>query len=151
MLNILHFQILSTKIGYGLLLHVLLDYQIMYGTTGRFFNPVKSNVFLGGDHFYPTRKILVAFFHQVLKIFSCVFCFVRNIQFQVLNVGFYLSLFWMPASERVIFHSWQLPHECSKRVVACRSGYFDQSGWSGKSFLFEYTCQTNHTSQSSQI
>ena len=43
--------------------------------TGRFFNPVKSNVFLGDDYIYPTRKILVAFFHLVLKILGCVFCF----------------------------------------------------------------------------
>ena len=35
-----------------------------------FFNPVKSNVFLGEAYSHPTRNILVAFFHLVIKEFG---------------------------------------------------------------------------------
>ena len=52
---------------------LLPDYNFKH--TGCFFNPVKSNMFLAEVYIYPTRQILVAFFHLVLKIFGCVFCF----------------------------------------------------------------------------
>ena len=35
---------------------------------------VESHVFVVEAYFHPTSKILVAFFHLVLKIFGCIFC-----------------------------------------------------------------------------
>ena len=45
-----------------------------HSDTGSFFNPVKSNLFLGETCFHPTRKILVSFFYLVWKVFCCIFC-----------------------------------------------------------------------------
>ena len=62
--------------------------NMIYDNTGSFFNPVKSNVFLGETYIAPTRKILVTFFHQVLKIFGCKLYFCNIFLFEVPNVSF---------------------------------------------------------------
>ena len=54
----------------------LIDLQLGINRIYRvFFNPVKTNVFLGEAYFHSTRKTLVAIFQLVLKILGYIFCF----------------------------------------------------------------------------